>query len=387
MKSLINRIFGTRLWALFLKELRQIKRDRRLIASLIVPPTVQILIFGFALNPEVTNLRLGVVDESRSIASRELTSAFVESRSFQVRSYFESSEALGQALREGRLDAGLVIPSEFAKKRERHETANVQLIFDASDSNTAGIAAGYVSRIIASLNQRLSEGRPAIAFNSQAAAKAEGKISSWVALLYNPGLKNAWFIITGMLGILLVLNGSLIASASMVKEKELGTVEQLLMTPAEASEIIIAKIAPLFLLLLADIGLALGIGYLVFEVPVRGSLLLLYAAGGLCIFAGIGIGTFIATFTRSQQQAQLLSFFINPPLALLSGATTPIEGMPQWLQPFTYLNPIRHFATIARGIMLKGAGVEILYLPLLALLAFAVLLVGLSAWRFRKQLG
>ncbi len=159
------------------------------------------------------------------------------------------------------------------------------------------------------------------------------------------------------------------------------------MTPATASEVIIAKIAPLFLLLLADIGPALGIGYLVFDVPVRGSLLLLCSAGGLCIFAGIGIGTFIATFTRSQQQAQLLSFFINPPLALLSGATTPLDGMPDWLQPFTYLNPVRHFATLARGIMLKGAGLEVLYIPLLALLAFAVLLVGLSAWRFRKQLG
>jgi ABC-2 type transport system permease protein len=386
MKRLMNKLFGSRLWALFLKELRQIKRDRRLIASLIVPPTVQILIFGFALNPEVTNLRLGVVDESRTMASRELVSAFVESHSFQVRSYFQSGEEIGKALSEGKLDAGLVIPSDFAKKRERRETADAQLIFDASDTNTAGIAAGYASRIIASLNERAGQAS-AVALNSQPVARREGKISSRVALLYNPGLKNSWFIITGVLGILLVLNGSLIASASLVKEKEIGTVEQLLMTPAEASEIIIAKIAPLFLLLLIDIGLALGVGNLVFDVPVRGNLLLLCSAGGLCIFAGIGIGTFIATFTRSQQQAQLLSFFINPPLALLSGATTPIEGMPEWVQPLTYLNPIRHFATIARGIMLKGAGFEVLYVSLLALFGFAVLLVGLSAWRFRKQLG
>ncbi|MEW6130227.1 MAG: ABC transporter permease [Acidobacteriota bacterium] len=387
MKNLLHKIFATRLWALFLKELRQIKRDRRLIASLIVPPTIQILIFGFALNPEVTNLRLGVVDESRSATSRELISAFVESQSFQVRSFYESGEALGAALREGKLDAGLIIPNDFARKRQRRETADVQLLFDASDSNTAGIAAGYASRIIAALNQRDAINGRAIAINSPPMPKPEGKISSWVALLYNPGLESAWFIITGTLGILLVLNGSLIASASLVKEKEIGTVEQLLMTPAEASEIIIAKIAPLFLLLLIDIGLALGVGYAVFDVPVRGNLLLLCSAGGLCIFAGIGIGTFIATFTRSQQQAQLLIFFINPPLALLSGATTPIEGMPDWLQPLTYLNPIRHFATIARGIMLKAAGMEVLYPHLLALLAFAVLLVGISAWRFRKQLG
>jgi ABC-2 type transport system permease protein len=190
-----------------------------------------------------------------------------------------------------------------------------------------------------------------------------------------------------MLGILLILNGSLVSSASMVKEKEAGTIEQLLMTPAKAGEVITAKMAPLVLLLLGDIALALLLGYVAFGVPVRGSLLLLYSAGALWVFAGIGLGTFLATFTRSQQQAQLLSFFVNPPMALLSGATTPLEAMPGWMQPLTELNPVRHFATVARGIMLKGAGVEVLNIHLLALLGFAVLLVGISAWRFRKQLG
>jgi drug efflux transport system permease protein len=201
-----------------------------------------------------------------------------------------------------------------------------------------------------------------------------------VALLYNPGLKSSWFILTGTLGILLVLNGSLVAAGSMVKEKEAGTVEQLLMTPASAWEIITAKMAPIFLLLSTDIWLA-------FDVPVRGQVLLLYSAGALCVLSGIGIGTFLATFSRSQQQAQLLSFFVNPPIAMLSGATTPIEAMPEWMQPLTLINPVRHFATIARGIMLKGAGVEIILPNLLMLIGFAVLLIGVSAGRFRKQLG
>ncbi|HKY03527.1 MAG TPA: ABC transporter permease, partial [Blastocatellia bacterium] len=148
-----------------------------------------------------------------------------------------------------------------------------------------------------------------------------------------------------------------------------------------------AKMAPIFLLLSADVGIALGVGWLVFSVPVRGSLLLIYSSGALCVLAGIGLGTFLATFSRSQQQAQLLSFFVNPPIAMLSGATTPIEAMPEWMQPITLINPVRHFATIARGIMLKGAGVETLYPNLLALAAFAVLLIAVSAWRFRKQLG
>jgi ABC-2 type transport system permease protein len=384
----MKRLAGGRLVPLFIKELRQIKRDWRLVISLVLPPTVQLIIFGFALNPQVTDLRLGVVDESRTASSREVVSAFVESRSFQIKDYYPSTEALGQALSRGELQAGLVIPSDFATRRDRRETAEVQFLLDAVDSNTSGIAGGYASRIIASFNQRAAD-TPAVTISGEASATATGRgqIAPRVALLFNPGLENSWFITTGILGVLLVLNGSIVASASMVKEKEVGTIEQLLMTPAVASEIITAKIAPLFLLLAMDIGLAIVVGYVVFGVPVRGSLVTLYGAGALCVFAGIGIGTFIATFSRSQQQAQLIGFFVNPPLSLLSGATTPIEAIPEWLQPFTYLNPIRHFASIARGVMIKGAGIDVLYPNLLALLAIAVLLVGVSAWRFRKQLG
>jgi ABC-2 type transport system permease protein len=158
------------------------------------------------------------------------------------------------------------------------------------------------------------------------------------------------------------------------------------MTPAEAGEIITAKIAPIFVILSGDIVLALTVARIVFGVPLHGSFLLFFISGSLCVLSGIGIGTLVATFVRSQQQAQLMSFFINPPLVLLSGATTPIEAMPQWLQPLTLLNPIRHFATIARGIMLKGTGIEVLYPNFLSLAAFCILMVGISAWRFRQQL-
>jgi ABC-2 type transport system permease protein len=375
MKRLMSKIRGLRIWALIAKELNHIKRDRQLISMLLIPPTVQLIIFGIALNPEVTGLRLGVVDESRASSSRELISAFTESRSFQVAGHYASAEEMGRQLSAGNLDAGLIIPSDFARRRERRETAEVQLLLDGVNSNTAGIAEGYGQRIIASFNE------------SAAASSASGGVTARVALLYNPGLKSSWFILTGVLGILLVLNGSLVAAGSMVKEKEMGTVEQLLMTPASAWEIITAKMTPIFLLLSADVWLAVAVGWLVFDVPVRGSLLLLYIAGALCVLAGIGLGTFLATFTRSQQQAQLLSFFVNPPIALLSGATTPIEAMPEWMQSVTLINPVRHFATIARGIMLKGAEVDILYLNFLALSGFAVLLMAVSAWRFRRQLG
>ncbi len=428
MKELFNYILNLRWFALLAKEFRQISRNRRLLVILVVPPTVNVVLFGFALDPTVTNLRLGVIDENRSKESREVVSAMVESRAFQVSKYYFSVGDMGRDISSGELDAGLVVPEDFAKKRGRGATAEVQLFVDAVNSNTATIASGYAARIIAALNQQIlrdelqrrpqisslppapivgtsiSVADPSVSTGGQtpvptpaaAAVFAQNSapmspikqpnILQRAALLYNPGLENAWFIVTGLIGALLVIQGSIVAAASMVKEKEVGTAEQLLMTPAEASEIITAKIAPIFILLTFDIALALTVARIVFGVPVRGSFLLFWFAGSLCVLSGIGIGTLIATFVNSQQQAQLMGFFVNPPIVLLSGAITPIEAMPHWLQPLTLLNPVRHFAVISRGILLKGTGIQILYPNLLALLSFCVVLVGISAWRFRKQL-
>src|SRR5437773_1053002 len=328
-----------RLWSLFVKEFHQIRRNRRLVILLIIPPTLNMMLFGRALNPTFDTLRLGVVDYSRTPESRELQSTFTEGLVFKTQGYYASTEEMGQAISRGDLDAGLVIPRDFAEKRARRETAEVQLLVDAVNANTATIAGGYAARIIASLNQKIAmsqlprrqltsdmpeAGGVSLATN----AGARATVTPRLTLLYNPGLKSAWFITTGMIGLLLVLQGSLVSSASLVREKEIGTVEQLLMTPAESSEIIIAKVAPIFLLLALDIGLALSVARLVFGVPVRGSLLLFFLSASLCVLCGIGLGMMIATFTRTQQQAQLMGFFTNPPLALLSGATTPIAAMP-----------------------------------------------------------
>jgi ABC-2 type transport system permease protein len=359
----------------------------------------------------VKDLRLGIVDESRTAESRELASAMVESGSFQITGQYLTADEMGSDLAAAKLDIGLVIPKDFAEERARGETADVQLLVDAVNSNTANIAGGYAARIIAALNQRILAAQSprnnttpiqqqiistdqTLAANQTSSAptaaiippQRQPSITARVALLYNPGLETSWFIVTGLIGALLVIQGSVVAAASMVREKEVGTVEQLLMTPAEAGEIITAKIAPIFVILSGDIVLALTVAMIVFGVPLHGSFLLFFISGSLCVLSGIGIGTLVATFVQSQQQAQLMSFFINPPLVLLSGATTPIEAMPHWLQPLTLLNPIRHFATIARGVLLKGTGIEVLYPNLLALLAFCVLLVGISAWRFRQQL-
>ncbi|HNU08508.1 MAG TPA: ABC transporter permease, partial [Pyrinomonadaceae bacterium] len=344
----------------------------------------------------VTNLRLGVVDNSSSAESRELVTAFTESLAFKVTGYYLSESEMSEDLSEGKLNAGIVIPSDYADKRTRGESANIQLLVDAVDSNTATIAAGYAGRIVASLNQTIVASTPRKSPQAAPGGSAQtpsvpprasrASITPRVALLYNPALLNSWFIVTGLIGALLVLQGSIVAAASMVREKEVGTIEQLLMTPAEAAAIITAKIAPIFLLLTADIGLSLTVARIVFGVPVRGSLLLFVVSGSLCVLSGIGIGTMIATFVNSQQQAQLMSFFVNPPLILLSGAMTPIEAMPQWIQPLTLLNPVRHFGVISRGILLKGTGMDVLYPNFLALLGFCILLVSISAWRFRRQL-
>ena len=354
--------------ALFHKELNQIRRDRRLVMSLIVPPLLQILLFGFALDADVTNLRIGVVDQSRSPESRDLVAYVTSNRVFQMQGYVGSTEELQRRMDRGDLDIGLVVPNDYHRLRAGQRQSRLQLLLNAVNANTATIAEGYTRAMIS-------------AFNGQ-----QSPIQMRVALLFNPGQVGSWFIVTGTFGVLLVLNGSIVAANSMIKEKESGTVEQLLMTPANATEVIAAKIAPLFLLLLGMTTIVLIAVKLAFQVPLRGYLLLLYGAAALCLLTGIAIGTILATFAASAQQAQLLALFINPPMATLSGALTPIEAMPEWLQPVTIVNPVRHFAAISRGVMIKGSGVEDLYPNFVALALFSFVLLSISVWRFRKQL-
>jgi ABC-2 type transport system permease protein len=382
--------FWRRLGALIRKEFNQIKRDKRLAVSLIVPPTLQLLLFGFALDSTVSNLRLGVVDEAHSPESRELSAVFTESKSFRLAGMYRDTAELGKAISTGKVDAGVVIPYDFSKDLMRGRQAGVQILINAVNANTAAIAQGYAEGVLQNYNSQLISLGTIHAQVRQLAGfdvSRPGGVRIIPAFLFNPGLVSAWFIVTGTFGTLLMLNGSLISSAAMIKEREAGTAEQLLMTPASTSEIIIAKITPLFVMLLFMIVLATCLIRFVFHVPIRGSLPLLLVGASLTVLSGIGIGTFIATFTKSAQQAQLMSFFVNPPLASLSGSLTPIEAMPKWLQPFTIINPIRHFGTIARGVLVKGAGIESLWPNLLALILFTVILLGLSVSRFRKQLG
>jgi ABC-2 type transport system permease protein len=384
----IRAFLGYRMRALIRKEFRQILRDRRLAMSLILPPTLQLLLFGFALNATVSNLKLGVVDDSRTPESRELVATMTESKSFEgAGTYFDINE-MSKKIANGNLDVGLVIPYNYARDLQRGRPVTVQVLLNAMNSNTATIGEGYAQGVIASYNQTLAGSGIHAQFQQIAAPNLSrlGTVLLMPAYLYNPGLEPTWFIVTGILGVLLILNGSLISSAAIVKEREAGTLEQLLMSPASTTQIIVAKLFPLFVLLCMMGTFAVVLMRVVFGIPFRGSIFLVISAAALCLLCGIGLGTFIATFTKSARQAQLTLFFVNPPLTSLSGAFTPVEAMPKWLQPIAQFNPIQHFGVISRGVMLKGSGMGTLWPNFLALLAFTVVLVSLSISRFRKQL-
>lgn len=374
--------------ALVLKEFRQIRHDRRLAISLILPPILQLTLFGFALSATVTNIRLGVVDDSRSPESRELIAVLTESKSFTLAGYYSSVKDLGDAVSQGRIVAGMVVPYDYAKDLNRGQPTTVQFLLNAIDANRATISRGYAEGVIQSYAAGLRAQGIHAALQPVGAGSAghRGQVQLTSAFLYNPGLVDSWFIATGVFGLLLLLNSSLISAAAMSREREAGTIEQLLMSPATTSEIIIAKIVPLFVLLNLMMFLALGVLKVIFHIPFHGSLPLVVAGGALCILSGISLGTVLATFSKSALQAQLTGFFINPPMNSLSGALNPIEAMPRWLQPFTVPNPIHHFATVVRASMLKGSGITTLWPNFLGLLLFTLLLVTLSVWRFRKQL-
>jgi ABC-2 type transport system permease protein len=369
----LRSVTGTRFWALARKEVHQILRDRQLIKLLLIPPTIQLLIYGYALNPDVHDIRLGVVDHARVAASRELVSAFTANRVFVLASQPASEQELARQVERGELTAGLVIPPDFRRRIAEGRTAEVQVFIDGVDANSAGIANGYIQQILRRFQFGSSSGR-------------DPPVTPQVSFLYNPGLESSWFFVPGVMGLVLTVIASLVSAVALVRETDTGTLEQLLMTPAGAWEILLAKILPLFVLLMGDVLLALGLARAVFAVPLRGNLLLFLALSGLYLFVGIGIGILLATICRSQQQVMLTTFFINLPMVQTSGSIAPIDSMPAFFQVLSLVNPLRHYIAILRGLLLKGVGLEALWPHALALLVMAPLLMAVSVSRFRSQL-
>lgn len=381
-------IFNHRLLALMRKEFTQIRRDSRLVITMTIQPAVQLLLLGFALSATVTNLKLGVVDDDQSIESRAFVSALGESKSFRLTASYGSVSELGKALSRGDLSAGVVVPYDYGRNLKRGADSTVQVLLNGVNANTAAISQGYAQSVIESYNADL-RGSGGIAARPRPAASTviwRGLVSLQPAYLYNPGLEGSWFLATGVFGLLLLLNASLVAETTMIRERERGTIEQLLMLPASTAEIVIAKIAPLFAMLCIMVVICMGIVKVIFRVPFHGSFALVTGGAALCLLCGIGVGTTIASFSKSAKQSMLLGFFVNPLLFSFSGSLNPVEGMPKWMQPLTIVNPIHHLATIARGCLIKGSAFGDLWTNFAALAALTLGLLTLSIWRFRGQL-
>lgn len=383
MRGLISPAFR----ALVIKELHQIRHDPKAIVALMVPALLQLLIFGTVMNPKVTGITLGVVDDSRSPASRSLVATLSESGSFHLAARLDSVEGLAEEIRQGHVDAGVVIPPDFAGELDRGRTARIQVLLNAMNANTAAVSQGYLRGVLQGFNRTLAAGAVGLTDRAvEGAPPRRGLAVLHPLFLFNPGLVSSWFLVTGLIGQLLLMNGMITASAMMVKEREDGTLEQLLMTPLRTSEIIVAKIVPQFVLLMIPAVISVAIVRFYFAVPFRGSPALFGVAVAACLMCGIGLGTVVATLTRSAQQAQLASFFLIPPMLSLSGTMTPAEAMPAWMQPWTVINPIFHFGYIARGTLIRGSGLADVWTHLLALIVIATIVVAISVWRFRQQL-
>lgn len=367
-------VLSSRLWSLIAKEINQILRDKQLLFLLVFPPTVQLIVFGFALDPQVTHINLGVVDHAHTIESRELVATFTANDVFVANQYFLDQNELTEQVQLGKLTAGLVIPPDFDRDLAQGDRATVQVVIDGVDANTAGIARGYVTQIVRRFSQSL-ETQP-----------SPPLVESQSIFFFNPGLLSSWFFAPGVIGAAITLTGVLVSSTTVIREKDSGTLEQLLMTPADSWEIALAKIIPLFGVLMGVVVLALSISRIVFDLPIEGNLLLYLALSGLYVFVTIGFGMMLATLAKSQQQVILSAFFINLPLIILSGAISPIESMPTVFQYISLFNPLRHFIEISRGLLLRGAGLDILWVNAGALAVMATLLLTVSVIQFRKQL-
>ena len=383
----LMRFWSPAIRALVIKELNQVRHDKRIVIALVLPPLMQLMIFGTVMSPKVTGMQLGVVDDSRSTESRSLVASLSESGSFRLEASFGSVEALSEEIRQGTIDAGIVIPAEFARDMERGQTAMIQVLLNAMNANTAAVSQGYIRGVLQGFNRSVGKGGVSTSARTvDGPAPRRGLALLHPLFLFNPGLISSWFLVTGLIGQLLLMNGMITASATMVKEREAGTLEQLLMTPLRTSEIIVAKILPQFALLMIPASIALIVIRFWFHVPFRGSPLLLGVAVAACLMCGIGFGTVVATLTKSAQQAQLASFFIIPPMMSLSGTMTPAEAMPAWMQPWTVINPIYHFGFIARGTLIRGSELSDVWTHLVALVVIASVVMGVSVWRFRQQL-
>jgi ABC-2 type transport system permease protein len=363
------------------KEFIQIRRDRRLLPILLIMPVMQLIILGYAVSSDIKNLATAVCDLDRSPSSRAFTDRFTTSGYFAIRYRLDDERQIKELMDAGRVRVGLVIPPRFAIKLARQETATVQLLLDGSDSNTANVAQGYVTQIVNAEAGRIILER--LGPKSLLPVGVDATVRVW----FNPDLKSVNFMVPGVIALIVTIVTMTMTATAIVKEKERGTIEQLIVSPIHPYQLMLGKAIPFVIIGYVDILIVVLAGLFWFRVPIAGSFSLLLVLSGLFIMTTLGLGLLISTVSQTQQQAMMLGFFLNPPLMLLSGFIFPIASMPEPIQYLTYLIPLRYFLVIIRGIFLKGIGLDILWPQAVILLFFGFGVLTLSALRFQKHLG
>ena len=360
-----------RLKELIRKEFYQIRRDPRLLRVILIAPIIQLIIFGYAVSTDVRRTSLYLVDHDNTQMSRELVDAFTASDYFRIVGTSQKSSDLVSALDHADAIVGMEIPHDFAADVARGD-ASIQLLFDGSNSNMATISRGYAERIVGAfaLKHVTANVVPAIELRQRA----------W----FNPNLESRDYNVPGVVALIILLVCMLLTSLAVVREREIGTLEQLMVSPLTSIELIIGKTIPFAIIGLLDLFLVSMVGILWFGVPFHGNPLLLLFGCILYLLPALGTGLLISTLSQTQQEAFMLSFLVLMPTILLSGFMFPVSSMPEFFQYLTMLNPVRHFLEIIRGIFLKGAGINVLWPQFLWLLAMGVTVIAFAASRFKR---
>jgi len=365
------------------KELLELRQDPRLFGVIFIAPIVQLTFLGYAATTDVKNVPIVVVDQDHTPQSRELITRFDASPYFTVVGSLNTVAELDRWFEENRAWMGLVIPGDYHERVGSGRPATVQVIADGTDSNSTNVAMGYAGNLINAYNEELSRKQLLAAGQDVAPRAIDARIRVW----FNPQLESRDFMIPGIVALLLLVITTNLSSMAVVREKELGTLEQLNVTPVTRWQLILGKLLPYGIIGILDVILVTTVAVTWFRIPLLGSPILLFATSCIYLLTTLGLGLFISTISNTQQQAMMTAtFFFLTPMLYLSGFIFPIENMPAVIQPVTYLIPLRYFIIIVRGIFLKGIGIAVLWPQILALLAWGLAIVGLAVARSRKTL-
>lgn len=367
-----------------IKELIQVKRDPKLFRIVFMAPILQLIFLGYAANMDVNTVHTAVFDQDRSVSSREFIRNFEQSGYFDMDYYVESYKEIEDLIDRGKVLTAIVIPPEFEKSISRRQTARVQTIFDGSDGNKTSVALGYMQGIAAGYSQNIALN---LINRTGAVNSLPGNMVPEVRVWYNPELTTRNFMVPSIMGLVLMVITIVLMSMAVVKEREIGTLEQLIVTPIKPYQLIIGKLIPFIMIGAVEVLLVTSIMTFWFGIPIRGSYILLLFTSLLFVLSTLGMGLFISTISKTQQQAMMVAMFgIMMPMIYLSGFAFPIENMPVLIQNITYAIPLRYYITILRGIILKGVGLADLWQEILILFLMGTVILAASSLRFRKRL-